>query len=245
MRFRVGLFLLALGMAFAVAPPAALAQRGGGIFVTPIPNEPFMGIVDVERQQILPNGNIVSLKTMHAIARDSQGRIYNEMRPLIPAASNVTPPIVSIFIYDPQIRINTFLSPQQHLARQEVVNRPPATLPPDIDASPAGANLPVNPLYKVEDLGTRTMNGVAVHGVRKTQTIPAANGSGGKDVVITDEYWYSDDLRLNLLVKHSDPRSLEVTSTVSQITRTDPDPAIFAIPSGYRILRSAALAPQP
>jgi hypothetical protein len=87
------------------------------------------------------------------------------------------------------------------------------------------------------------MNGVPVHGVRKTQTIPAANG--GKDVVITDEYWYSDDLRLNLLVKHDDPRSLEVTSTVSQITRSDPDAAIFTIPSGYRILRPAALTPQP
>ena len=172
MRFRVGSFLVALGMTFAL--PAALAQGGTGIFVTPIPGQPFMGIVDVERQQILPNGKIVSLKTMHAIARDSQGRIYNEMRLLIPAASNVTPPIISIHIYDPQIRINTFLTPQQHLARQEVVNVPPATQPPGIDASPADGN----PLYKVEDLGTRTMDGVSVRGVRKTQTILAA--SGGK-----------------------------------------------------------------
>ena len=236
----------AFWMALAVTLPPAFAQTGvRGIFVTPIPNNPLMAVVEVERHQIFPNGNVQNLKTMHAIARDSQGRIYSEMRPLIPASSNDTPPILSILIYDPQTRVSTFISPQQRLARQNVVNRPPATLPLDLDATPAGNNLPVNPLVKEEDLGTRTMDGVPAHGVRKTQTIPAANSSTGKEVVVIDEYWYSDDLRLNLLVKHSDPRSLEVTSTVSQVTRTDPDPGIFAIPSGYKIAGSAAATPRP
>ena len=53
------------------------------------------------------------------------------------------------------------------------------------------------------------MDGFEVHGVRETQTLPA-NG-GGKPVVITDEYWYSDYLHINVVMKHIDPRTGSVT----------------------------------
>ena len=52
--------------------------------------------------------------------------------------------------------------------------------------------------------------------------------------VITDEYWYSDDLRINLIIKHSDPRTGSVTMTVTQVIRTEPDSARFEIPDGYK-----------
>jgi hypothetical protein len=42
---------------------------------------------------------------------------------------------------------------------------------------------------------------VPAHGIRQTQT--AADENNGKEVVITDEYWYSQDLRINLMIKHS------------------------------------------
>jgi hypothetical protein len=38
---------------------------------------------------------------------------------------------------------------------------------------------------------------VPAHGMRETQTVTAEND--GKEVVITDEYWYSQDLRINLM----------------------------------------------
>ena len=79
------------------------------------------------------------------------------------------------------------------------------------------------------------MEGVTVHGVRETQIIPAAQNGTAKEVTVTDEYWYSDELRLNMLVKHNDPRTGSVTTTVTQVTRTEPDAAIFEIPSGYKL----------
>jgi hypothetical protein len=78
------------------------------------------------------------------------------------------------------------------------------------------------------------MEGVSVHGVRETQTIAVESSGTGAEIVITDEYWYSADLRINLMIKHSDPRTGSVTMTVTQVSRLEPDPAMFEIPEGYK-----------
>ena len=83
------------------------------------------------------------------------------------------------------------------------------------------------------------MEGVDVHGTRDTQTIPAET-NGGKEITVVDEYWYSEDLRLNMLAIHKDPRTGEQTTTVTQVDRGEPDPAIFEIPSGYKIIHRGA-----
>jgi hypothetical protein len=87
---------------------------------------------------------------------------------------------------------------------------------------------------KEEDLGIHDMEGLPVHEVRETQTIPAENGGTGEEIVITDEYWYSEDLRINLIIKHSDPRTGSVTMTVTQVIRTEPDSARFEIPDVHK-----------
>jgi hypothetical protein len=53
---------------------------------------------------------------------------------------------------------------------------------------------------------------------------------------VTDEYWYSDDVHLNMLVKHTDPRSGEQTMTVTQLKRGEPDPQLFVVPSDYKVV---------
>jgi hypothetical protein len=77
------------------------------------------------------------------------------------------------------------------------------------------------------------MEGVPVHGVRETQIIPAENSGTGKEIVVSDEYWYSADLRINLVIKHSDPRTGSVTMTVTQVKRWEPDPSLLEVPQGY------------
>lgn len=172
---------------------------------------------------------------MRDIGRDSRGRIRNELRALVPVSDTKTPQIVGIHLYDPQSRISTMLNPQVRTFSTQIVNRPPATVPPALlDASPTGDTLPQNEFTKREDLGIRDVEGLPAHGVRETQTIPAESSGRDKEILITDEYWYSDDLRINLMIKHSDPRKGTVTMTVAQITRTEPEPALFEIPDGYR-----------
>ena len=161
---------------------------------------------------------------------------------LIPATETATPPIISIHIYDPQTRMNTFIDPQNRVAWQSTMNRPPSALPPEVGSIPVAGATPASPYLKEEDLGSRKMEGVDVHGIRDTQTIPA-EANNGKEVTVVDEYWYSDELRLNMLAIHKDPRTGEQTTTVTQLDRREPDPAIFEIPSGYKVMRRGAQQP--
>jgi hypothetical protein len=224
-----------MGVSWLVVLVAASLQAASGqdIFVTPIPNSPFSGVVNVERSVVLDNGSIVNFKTIRQIARDGRGRIHNESRSELPASSTETPKVVRIHLYDPQSRISTMIDSEKKTYWTMTVNHPPATVPPTILA--AGEGLPQNEFTKEEDLGIRDMEGVQVRGVRQTQTIPAASSGTGKEVVIADESWYSEDLRINLMVKHSDPRTGTVMVSVAQILRNEPDPALFEIPNGYSL----------
>jgi hypothetical protein len=221
------LFLLVLIASGSVA----LGQAGLDVFVTPIPNAPFSGTINVARSIVNKDGSIVYYKTVRDIHRDSRGRIYTESRNLLPAASTDTPQVLGIHLYDPQTRTNTFLYPQNHTFVTGTVDRPPATAPPAfLQASPTGNALPQNEFTKEEDLGIQQMEGLPLHGIRETQTIP--NGSG-KDILVVDEYWYSADLRINMVIKHNDPRTGGVIMTVTHVTRSEPDPALLEIPEGY------------
>jgi len=224
------LFLICLA-----AVPCGWAQNTSGIFLTPVANAPFTGVIVVERTMVSHNGGpVADLKTVRDVARDSQGRVYNVFRGLVPASQNAPPPVVRIHFYDPQTRSYTYLYPQQKTYMTGTVNHPPAAEPADMVASPAGNSVPLNQFTKQEDLGTHSMDGVSAHGVRVIQTIPAASSGTGNEIVLTDEYWYADDLHMNVVVKHNDPRTGSVTMTLTQVTRTDPDPALFQIPDGYR-----------
>jgi hypothetical protein len=225
----------------ALLLPAAMGQTRG-VFVTPIPDAPLLAVVNTQRSQILKDGTTLNQKTLSAIARDGHGRIFNERRTLIPATETATPPILTIHIYDPQTRMNTFIDPQNRLAWQSTLNRPPSALPPEVGSIPLAGTTPASPYVKEEDLGTRRMEGVDVHGIRDTQTIPA-EANNGKEVTVVDEYWYSDELRLNMLAIHKDPRTGEQTTTVTQVDRREPDPAIFEIPPGYKVMRRGAQQP--
>jgi hypothetical protein len=214
-----------IALALFLTAPRLSAQDD--IFVTPIPNAPFSGVINVERSIVRQDGTVVNLKTVRAIHRDSRGRIYNEYRTLLPASSSETPQITHVLLYDPQTRTSTTLFPPQHAYRSTTTRRPPATTPP-VFASYG----PQNEFTREEDLGVQQIQGLGVHGLRQTQTIPASGGSD-KDIVVSDEYWYSEDLRINLVLKHNDPRTGSVVMTVTQITRADPDSALFQIPDGY------------
>lgn len=213
------------------------AASAADIFVTPIPNAPFTAVIQVEHSMVQPDGSVIKLHTIRQIARDSRGRIHNESRTLLPASSNETPRIESVHVYDPSTRLSTRWTTESRTFSTMTVNHPPATVPPAHLASSAGASLPGNDYTREEDLGNRDIGGVSAHGVRESQTVLPEAGDKAKLVEITDEYWYSEDLRINLMVKHSDPREGTVTLTVGQITREEPDPALFKVPEGYKSAR--------
>jgi hypothetical protein len=205
-----------------------------GVFVTPVPNVPLSAVAEVRSTQALDDGSSVGKKTFNNIARDSQGRIYNERRSLVPETFDGAPQIISMHIYDPNTKVNTFLEVETRLARQSVS----LETAPAMAAAPGRPSVvPVNrPGYQEQDLGTESMENTVVHGVRKTRTIPATASGTGKPVIVTDEYWYSEELHLNMLVKHDDPRTGQQTITITQVNRSEPPPSTFEIPAAYKIV---------
>jgi hypothetical protein len=165
------------------------------------------------------------------------------VRTLIPTSSTGTPELLHILIYDPQTRISTQINVGNRTFWTRTVNHPPATEPPTIRFAAPDGNAPPNDFTRQEDLGIREMEGVPAHGIRETQAV--TDEKDGKEVVITDEYWYSQDLRINLMIKHSDPRKGTTTTTVAQVTRAEPDPAFFEVPEGYTQPRVQAGAEKP
>ncbi len=102
-------------LAVATGGPDASAQAGLDVFVTPIPNAPFSGVINVQRSIVQRDGSIAEFKTIRAIGRDSQGRIYNESRTLLPVSSTETPQVTRLLLYDPQTRASTTLFPQERI----------------------------------------------------------------------------------------------------------------------------------
>jgi hypothetical protein len=205
-----------------------------GVFVTPVPGAPFSGSVEILSKQAMPDGSIYLRRTLNHIARNSAGVIYNERRQLVAPGFQGEPRIREFHIFDPLTRLNTFLNPETHLARQRVLParlEAPANSTPDTAVAPGNANA-----TKTHDLGTETIAGLLLHGTRKTRIVPAAVSGTGHDVTITDDYWYSEDLKVYLVLKHNDPRSGEQVVGIVKVDRGEPDAALFRIPAGYRVV---------
>ena len=235
MRFRP-LLTAVLGISLtAASTSSALSQARPDIFVTPVADAPFSGVVQVTRSIVQPNGTVAQLKTIREIGRDTEGRIHNEMRALVPVSTTVEPPLIRVHIYDPLYRTNYFLDSNSRTYSTSIVSHPPRTEPPDLLAAPAGKDLPASQFAGREDLGTKEMDGVSVHGVRTTQAVTMNSDGTGKQVIVADEYWYSSDLRMNLMVRHDDPRTGSVTLTVTQIKRGNPAASLFEVPSDYAV----------
>lgn len=86
-----------------------------------------------------------------------------------------------------------------------------------------------------ESLGTQTIEGVTAEGTRVTVTIPAGAIGNEQPIQIVDETWYSPELQVIVMSRHSDPRLGETTYRLTNINRAEPDHSLFEVPSDYTI----------
>jgi len=88
---------------------------------------------------------------------------------------------------------------------------------------------------KREELGVQNMEGVNAQGVRNTHTIEAGEIGNDRPLQVVDERWYSPDLQLEVMNKHTDPRTGEESTRLVNIQRGEPDPSLFQVPAAYQI----------
>lgn len=89
---------------------------------------------------------------------------------------------------------------------------------------------------RTEELGVQNIEGVDAVGTRVTTTIPAGDIGNERPIEIVYEKWFSNELQLVVMSKQSDPRFGEQTYRLTNIVRSEPDPSLFEVPTGYKVL---------
>ncbi len=207
----------------------------GGSIVTGVP---YTADAVTTRSQALADGNHINTTTTTHIARDSQGRTRREdALPTPPGAAPDAQSRTIVFINDPVSQVTYILEPD-HTARKLPVPPPPSTTDARsgffTQAVPAPTAIGRNQ-SNAESLGSQILEGVQAEGTRTTTTIPAGQVGNEQPLVITDESWYSPDLKTTVMTKHSDPRFGDTTYQLTNIQRIEPPATLFEVPSGYTI----------
>jgi len=244
--------------------PVTIGVGGFGAgFGATVQDAPYSATVTNESVQTLADGNRIVQSSTGTIARDSQGRTRQDtMLPPIGNLSAANAPHL-IFIHDPVAQTSYTLNLTDKTAQKmPVPPLPPIPPPPGApgpgpdafyvqaaDVAVASGQLPPPPMIAqkvflttdqgqatTEDLGSQTMEGVFVTGVRTTRTIPAGQIGNDKPISIVTEVWTSPDLKTIVYSKRSDPRMGEQTFQLTNITRADPDGSLFTVPADFKLV---------
>jgi hypothetical protein len=126
-----------------------------------------------------------------------------------------------------------------HMPDPAQTRQPPPLLSP---ASAPSASVqteviprPVRPESHTEGIGTKTIDGIDVTGVRTTQTYALGQIGNDQPIVVTHETWMSIELHIPVLEIDDDPRTGVRTMRLTDVERGEPDPSLFQPPEGYTI----------
>jgi hypothetical protein len=86
-----------------------------------------------------------------------------------------------------------------------------------------------------ESLGKQMVEGVNAEGTRNVTTLDAGAIGNDRPIQITGESWYSDELQMVVLSKHSDPRTGDESFRLTNIRKGEPGAYLFQAPAGYQI----------
>jgi hypothetical protein len=252
-------------MPMGTPPPDGLAHKfmfisaeelGGKV----VKGAPYSAEAVTERTQALADGNRIVNKSSTKIFRDSEGRTRREQQlTLIGKWEASEEPPRTIFIQDPVANVHYVLEPDTKIARKMKFEASRLERAP----KPGGAGVQVeveefdrpHPVpgpgrhferqvfqyrmdekdAKTESLGKQTIEGIPVEGTRTTVTIPAGEMGNEMPIQIVSERWYSPDLQIDIMTRHSDPRFGETVYQLSHISRGEQDRSLFEVPSGYKV----------
>jgi hypothetical protein len=127
-------------------------------------------------------------------------------------------------IFDPVAGVAYLLDDQKRVAHR-------MPLPP----APATTASPANPNATIEKLDSQTIEGVLAEGKRTVFGSPAGSGRAN----LTIESWESPELKLTLLTKSSNG----YTGRLTNLSRKQPDSALFRPPSDYSVVDESAPFP--
>ena len=95
---------------------------------------------------------------------------------------------------------------------------------------------------KTEPLGRQIIEGVPADGTRTTFAIPAGQVGNDQPMQIVSETWYSPDLQVTVMSRHSDPRAGETVFRLTNVNRSAPSATLIEPPADFTVREAT---PQP
>jgi hypothetical protein len=195
-----------------------------------VKGSPYSAHFSTENTQTLADGTRITRKSNGVVYRNTEGRTRREqtLAALGPVPMEGAPKEL-VFINDPVQGAHYVLDVQERSARKLPFREGPgpAGPPPEFPGSPD----PVT----TESLGKQTIEGVEAEGTRSTITIPAGRIGNDRPLKVVSERWYSPELQIVVLSKHSDPFAGENIYRLTGISREEPPLTLFAVPADFRI----------
>lgn len=235
--------LFSLFLGFTFAGTHAIAQSSGpdgsirthiqGIDIPSVSGAPFTAKIVVTWNEPLVGGGTIARKYYTMVARDAQGRVHRETRDFVPANSSAEPRLRSFSIADPVAATRTTCA-QSTMTCTTAEFHPRVSLTGERGTDEAGGPFSTRggKINRVS-LGEQTIGQLRVQGTRETATSVAGDNGSDRMIVSHRDLWYSPDLHMDISVVRSNPQMGQLTLTVTDLVRGDPEPSWFVVPSGY------------
>lgn len=226
------------------AEDGGVSETMESIIVSAKPNAPFTLTLETEWVQKLADGGTVTLVNKRRISRDAAGRVSQERWWLVPKNGKTESQKNALQISDPDAHTLYncfFLTKPQVCQLLTYVPMEPAV---QIDAKPGVKEMPNDQGSVVhEDLGRQLVSGIETVGVRDTTIYNPGVVGNDQRMTVEREQWYSPQLDINLLSVRSDPLRGKQTFTARDVILGDPDPALFELPAGFKVVDRRQNAP--
>lgn len=216
---------------------------------TPVTGKPYSASGTTETVQTLADGNRIVHTNTTQYFRDSKGRTRTEytLSAVGPFTLDESRKLVLIddstsgkrYILHPELKRAESLPSAARVAigspngpamavtmAASAIGPTAATTTP-----PCTAELPAPPAPV--SLGQQMIEGLKASGTRVEHTIPAGEIGNELPITVSSEQWVSDELGVVLSSTQHDPMIGDTSYHVDHITRSEPDPALFTVPSDY------------
>jgi hypothetical protein len=212
-----------------------VSERLESIVVPPKAHAPFSSLLQTEWMRTLADGGTITWVNERRIARDGNGRVYQERWALVPKDQKEASVMTTIQISDPSRHTTYSCFTSSHVCRLSQYDGSTSVIY-KVEGPPTGP-LPNDLGFAVQEhLGTQLVSGMETEGTRESTIYNPGAFGNDRQLTVSREFWYSPQLGINLVSKRSDPRFGTQNFTITNLILSEPDPHLYELPEGYTVL---------
>jgi hypothetical protein len=207
------------------------------IVITPMAHSPFTATLETEWVRTLSTGGTITLVNQRRIARDASGRGYQERWLLVPENGKQESQMSAIQISDPNrhVLFTCMMLDGQHVCH-ETFYAPSTSTVVKFEGPPTGSLPNDAGDAEHEELGKQQIAGMETVGTRDSNTYNPGVFGNDSAITVEREYWFSQQLGINLLSKRIDPRFGIQTFTINEVSISETEAQLFDLPKGFTVV---------